>query len=73
MLKGTQTAIIRCLFQGRKIIARKWQKKDPPTIGEWRREVQDTIIKEEFWYRRRGSLKKHKNVWKLWLEHEWDR
>lgn len=69
MLKDTQTAIIRCLFQGRKIIARKWQAKEPPTVGEWRREVKDMIIKEEFWYRRRGNLKKHKSIWKIGRAH----
>lgn len=46
MSGDTQTAIIRCLFQSRKLIAQKWQTKDPPTVVEWMKVVKDTIGKE---------------------------
>ncbi|PIO12292.1 hypothetical protein AB205_0045360 [Aquarana catesbeiana] len=70
MLKDTQTAIIRCLFQGKKLIARKWQAKDPLTMAEWMKEVKDMIMKEKLWYGKIGSMKKYKSIWKLWLEQE---
>lgn len=35
VLGSTQIAITRCLFQGRKLIAYKWQEKNPPSVAEW--------------------------------------
>lgn len=70
MLRDTQTAIIRCLFQRKKLIARKWHAKDPPTVVEWMNEVKDVIGKEKCIYGKRGNIKKFEKIWTLWLDSE---
>lgn len=56
ILGATQTAVTRCLFQGRKLIAHKWQDKNPPTVTEWVQVVKETIEKEKYIYTRRGGI-----------------
>lgn len=65
-----QTAITKCLFQVRNLIAQKWQANDPPTGTEWRKVIDNTIRKEEFIYNKRGNRKEFKNIWKQWVEVE---
>lgn len=67
ILRDTQTTIIRCLFQGKKLIAWKWQTKDPPTAAEWVKEVREVISKEKYIYKKRGNYKKFEKIWKLWM------
>lgn len=47
--------ILRCLYQARKTITWKWLDIGPPTITDWLRMVNNTIIREKLAYRRRGG------------------
>lgn len=46
------------------LIAWKWQAKDPPMVVEWVKEVNDTIDKEKYIYKKRGNDKKFQKMWK---------
>lgn len=63
VLGSTQITVTRCLFQGRKLIARKWQDKNPQTVIEWVKVVKDTI-EEKYTY------KNIRKIWKQWLGQE---
>lgn len=67
VLGSMQIAVTRCLFQGRKLIAGKWQDKNPPTVIEWVKAVKDTIEKEKYIYKKRGNYRKFVKIWKQWL------
>lgn len=70
--KHTHTAMTRGLFQARKLIAQKWISiYPPPTVEEWRTQIKETIIKEEFIYTHGGSQDKFDAIWKSWVE-AWD-
>lgn len=73
ILRDTQTAIIRGLFQGKKLIARKWQTKDPLMVVVWVKEVREVIGKEKYIYKKRGNYKKFEKIWRLLLISEYAR
>lgn len=56
-MRGRQTAIIRCLFLARKLIARTWLALNPPTRVEWEDEFNKTIRKGRFVYNKRENAK----------------
>lgn len=56
--KDTQTARVRCPFQGKKLIAQHWQRKDSPTVTEWVNAVKEVISREKYIYKKRGNYKK---------------
>lgn len=64
----TQVAILRCLFQARKLIAQRWQSVLPPSSREWESDMNETIWKEKSVYVRQNSIKKYEEIWKPW----WD-
>lgn len=65
---NTQIAVLRCLFQARKLIAHRWQSVMPPTCGERVKVIKETSWKEKFIYIKRGNLKQFEKIWKLWLD-----
>lgn len=52
--RDIQTARIRCLFQGKKLIAQYWQRKEAPTVSEWVNAVREVICREKYIYKKRG-------------------
>lgn len=50
-------AVLRCLFQARKVIAQRWQAEKPPSKDDWFRTVSETVWKEKVVYARRGNIK----------------
>ena len=66
--KTTTVALLRCLFQARKLIMTRWQAITPPAIREWFGAVNETICKERAVYTKRGDLKEFEEMWRPWLE-----
>lgn len=65
---STTIAILRCLFQARKIIATRRQSRAPPTVRDWIGVMNETTCKERAVYTKRGNLKEFDKMWRLWLE-----
>lgn len=61
-------AIIRCLYQARKLIAKAWLSALPPTPEEWVRTMNSVVRTEKTIYIRRGSYKKFSRIWELWCQ-----
>ena len=53
---GNLEAILRCLFQARKIIAQKWQAHAPPSVENWVATINLTISSERAFSTRQGNL-----------------
>lgn len=66
--KSTTVAILRCLFQARKIIAMRWQLRTPPVVRDWISAINETICKEKAAYIKRGYLKEYNRMWMPWVE-----
>lgn len=64
---AVKTAVLRCLYQARKLIMQRWQTILPPTVEEWVKIVNDIVWKERALYVRRGNLKKFEKMWNPWL------
>lgn len=62
---STIIAIARCLYQARKLIAKSWQSKTPPTPEEWVRIVNSLVWKEKTTYTRLGHYGKFVKIWNL--------
>lgn len=62
------TAVIRCLYQARKLIAQSWLSAAPPTSGDWVRTMNTLVRIERTTYTRRGSYKKFTKIWELWIQ-----
>lgn len=43
---NTQLAVLRCLFQARRLIAQRWQSSTPPSSREWKQCMNKVILKE---------------------------
>lgn len=67
-LGDTQLAILRCLFQARRLIAQKWQFTIPPSSREWEQVMNVVMLKERTSYIRQGALKKFNKIWEMWGE-----
>lgn len=61
-----QIALLRCLYQARKLIAQKLMSSLPPTHTEWLRIVNN--IREKIAHVRKGYAGKFEKIWKLWNE-----
>lgn len=42
---NTQTTVLRCLYQARKLIALRWQSALPPSGSEWMNNMNTAILK----------------------------
>lgn len=62
------TAMTRCLYQVRKLIAQSWLSAAPPTPEEWVRTIDALVWTEKTVYIRRGSYSKFVKMWKPWLQ-----
>lgn len=62
------TAVVRCLYQARKLIAQSWLSVVPPTPEEWVRTIDALVRTERTTYTRRGSYRKYIKIWKLRLQ-----
>lgn len=67
-MPGVTKAVLRCLFQARKLIAQRWKAKKPSTVREWVSIVTEMIWREKTVYTRRRNIKDFKKVWGPWLE-----
>lgn len=64
-----RTAIIRILYQDRKIIAYHWIDVRPPKINELVDRINSLIQLEKYVYQKRGAIKKFEGVWFSWLSY----
>lgn len=55
----TREAIHRVLFQARKLIMVHWKSEDPPTIGEWVKNIGEVLRTEKLIYQHRESTLKY--------------
>ena len=67
-MTSTSKAVLRCLFQARKLIAQRWQAGNPPSVKEWVNVVTETIWKEKVVYTKRGNIREFGKMWNPWLE-----
>ena len=65
---NSRQAILRALFQARRLILRHWKAVDPPTLKEWITQMGDTIRMERYVYQHRGCSRKFEQVWAPWLD-----
>lgn len=61
-------AVVRCLYQARKLIAQSWLSVVPPTPEDWVRTIDALVRTEKIIHTRRGSYRKYVKIWKLWLQ-----
>lgn len=52
----------------RKVIAKAWMQTPPPTIWQWKKDVNDTPTFKKLVYAHRGCVHKFSKVWDRWLE-----
>lgn len=65
---GWQVAVMRCLFQARNLIARRWQSVLPLSSEEWLNSMNVIILKEKAVHIKQGALRKYEMFWKSWWE-----
>lgn len=65
---STTLAVTRALFQARKLIALRWQVKEPPTVKDWISTMNETLGRERMVYIKRGNLQEFESMWKMWIE-----
>lgn len=65
---STTLAVTRALFQARKLIALRWQVKEPPTVKDWISTMNETLGRERMEYIKRGNLQEFESMWKMWIE-----
>lgn len=65
---STTVAVLRCLFQARKLIAQRWQSRRPPSVSEWIHTINEVIWKEKVVYIKRGNLREFEKMWGPWLD-----
>lgn len=66
--KSTTLVILRCLFQARKMIALRWQSKEPQTVKDWIATLIETLCRERIEYIKRGNFQEFDRMWSPWLE-----
>lgn len=64
--QSVTVAILRCLFQARKLIALKWQSRKPPAVSKWINTINETELKEKLTYIKRGNLREFEKMWRVW-------
>lgn len=60
--------ISESLFLARKVIAKVWMQAVPPTLQNWKKDINDTLPYRKMMYTHRGRPQKFSSIWDHWLE-----
>lgn len=54
--------LYKTLFLARKVIAKAWMQAEPPTLQNWKKDMNDTLPYRKLIYTHRGRLQKFANI-----------
>lgn len=66
--KHCVTAVTRCLFAARKLVAQRWMASTAPTLVLWIAAVNRVLKLEKYTYQHRGVYAKFEKLWAPWLD-----